>query len=163
MRPIDIKGFEKYLVNEEGVVVNSETGRVLRTDLNKTGYKRVTLSSEGKTLRIFVHKLVAYTYVQGYEEGKVVNHKNGIKIDNHKNNLEWVTHSENRKHAFKNKLCKRPHSTLPDDKVHRICQMIADGRHSAKEIRDLMGIPKHIYDDIRSRKSYKDISSNYLW
>ena len=163
MRPITIEGFEKYLVNEEGVVVNSETGRVLLTDLNRTGYKRVTLSSEGKTLRIFVHKLVAYAYVTGYEEGKVVNHKNGIKIDNHKNNLEWITRSENRKHAFKNKLCGRPNSKLSDRKVQEICEMMEEGMRTAQQIQTLMEIPKHIYDDIHSRRYYRDISINYLW
>jgi hypothetical protein len=162
VRPIKIEGFEKYLINEEGVVLNSETGRVLKTDLNKSGYKRVTLSANGKLLRIFVHKLVAYTYLPVYREGLVVNHKNGIKIDNHKNNLEWVTPSENRKHAFKNKLCKRPNSKLSDRKIHEICEMIRDG-YTARQVQTLMEIPKHIYDDIHSRRYYKDISIDYEW
>ena len=152
----------KYFVNEEGVVFNSETHKVLLTDLNRTGYKRVTLSYNGRVLRIFVHKLVAMMYVPGYEEGMVVNHINGIKIDNHKNNLEWVTPSQNRKHAFRHKLCKRPNSKLSDRKIHEICAMIRDG-YTAKQIQTLMEIPKHIYDDIHGRRYYKDISINYEW
>lgn len=162
MRPIQIEGFEKYHINEEGVVVNTETGKVLRTDLNRTGYKRVTLSSEGKTLRIFVHKLVALTYVDGYEKRLVVNHIDGNKINNHKDNLEWTTASNNRKHAFANKLCKRPNSRLSDRKVHEICELISEGT-PAKIVQVLMEITKHEYEGIYRRRYYVDISRQYKW
>jgi hypothetical protein len=162
VRPIQIEGFEKYHINEEGVVVNTETGKVLRTDLNRTGYKRVTLSSEGKTLRIFVHKLVALTYVEGYAECLVVNHIDGNKINNHKDNLEWTTASNNRKHAFENKLCKRPNSRLSDRKVHEICELISEGT-PAKIVRVLAEITKHEYEGIYRRRYYVDISRQYKW
>lgn len=51
--------------------------------------------------RFFVHRLVAYHFVDGYQDGLVVNHKDGNKLNNEADNLEWVTRSENDLHAFK--------------------------------------------------------------
>jgi hypothetical protein len=161
VKPIEIKGYESYLVSEDGVVVNSSR-LILKTDLNSAGYKRVTLMSEGKRLRIFVHKLVALTYLPRVEGKENVNHKDGNKLNNHYSNLEWVTPSENRLHAFQNKLCKRPNSYLNDEIVHSICSCIEKGR-PAKETRKVFGLKKHVYDDIRSRRYYRDISAKYNW
>lgn len=162
MRPIEIKGFSNYAVSEEGVVQNTSKGNILKTDLNSSGYKRVTMMQDGKRLRIFVHKLVAMHYVDKVDGKDIVNHIDGNKLNNHYTNLEWCSHSENRKHAFKNRLCKRPNSYLNDEIVHGICSMIQVGR-PAKEVMKVFNIKKHIYDDIHSRRYYKDISDKYVW
>lgn len=162
MRPVKIAGYEHYHISEEGVVMNTLTNKVLRTDLNNSGYRRVTMSSNGKLCRMTVHRLVALTYVDDNVTGLVVNHKDGNKLNNHYLNLEWVTQSENRRHAFKHKLVRRPNSKLKDATVHRICASIEAGI-KARQIRLWYGIPKHIYDDIKSRRYYTDISSQYNW
>lgn len=161
MRPVKIPGYEHYHVSEEGVVVNTLTNKVLKTDLNSSGYKRVTLSN-GKICRMTVHRIVALTYISDNTAGLVVNHKDGNKLNNHYSNLEWVSHSENRKHAFRNKLVRRPNSKLKDVEVHMICASIERGMKS-KDIREAFGIPKHVFDDIHSRRYYKDISDQYVW
>lgn len=162
MRPIKLAGYEHYHVSEEGVVMNSLTNKVLKTDLNSSGYRRVTLSSEGKLCRIMVHRVVALTYINDNTEGLVVNHKDGNKLNNHYSNLEWVTQKENRKHAFRHRLVRRPNSKLSDIEVHCICASIERGMKS-KDIRNVFSIPKHVFDDIHSRRYYKDISSQYNW
>ena len=60
-----------------------------------TGYLQVTLDGRKKHS---VHKLVAHAFCEGYSEGLVVNHINGIKTDNNAHNLEWVTQSYNLRH-----------------------------------------------------------------
>lgn len=160
MKPVNLPGYEEYSVSEAGVVINTRTNRVLKTDLNSAGYLRVTLSAEGKIKRITVHKLVALTYLGTSD--LIVNHKDGNKFNNHVSNLEWVTPSENRKHAFRHKLYRRPNSVLTDKDVHIICASI-EKQIPAKDIQKSMGIAKHIYDDIRSRRYYKDVSVNYHW
>lgn len=50
--------------------------------------------------RYFVHRLVAFYFVPGYQEDLVVNHIDGDKSNNLFTNLEWVTRSENDLHAF---------------------------------------------------------------
>lgn len=160
MKPVNIPGYEMYCVTEAGVVINTRTNKVLNTDMNSGGYLRVTLCVEGVAKRITVHRLVALTYL-GYSE-LVVNHKDGNKLNNHISNLEWVSPSENRKHAFRHKLCRRPNSKLTDDDIHVICAAI-EKQIPAQKIRNSLGIAKHIYDDIRSRRYYVDISSQYNW
>ncbi|QHJ80968.1 MAG: hypothetical protein [Caudoviricetes sp.] len=89
-----IIGYEAYTITEEGIVIGAR-GSALKPDKNSTGYLRVSLSKGGVVSRQFVHRLVAIHFVDGYEEDKVVNHKDGNNQNNHKNNLEWVTPSEN--------------------------------------------------------------------
>lgn len=163
MKPINIEGYETYHVNEFGVVLNSLTGRILKPDLNSAGYQRITLMVNSKRLRMTVHRIVALTHLSDtYRDNLVVNHKDGNKLNNHYKNLEWITSSENRKHAFKNKLCKRPNSRLSDNEVHDICSALQAG-HPARNICDHFNIPEHVLYDIRSRRYYKDISAGYFW
>lgn len=53
---------------------------------------------------LFVHRLVAFTFLDYDENKKYVNHKDGNKLNNDLDNLEWVTSKENKKHASKNNL-----------------------------------------------------------
>lgn len=100
----DIYGYEGYYqISSYGNVKNIKTNKLLTGDINNVGYKRVTLYLPNKK-RFFVHRLVASCFCDGYEEGLIVNHKDGNKLNNCAENLEWVTHSENDMHAFKHGL-----------------------------------------------------------
>ena len=102
----DIKGYENYYqISSFGRVKNIKTGKILNGDTNNSGYKRVWLYVPVKK-RFFIHRLVAIHFCDGYQEGLVVNHKDGDKLNNLSNNLEWVTHSENDLHAYKFNLRK---------------------------------------------------------
>lgn len=97
----DIEGYEGYYqISSMGNVKNVKTNKLLLGDVNRVGYKRVILYSPVKK-RFFVHRLVAYHFVDGYQDELVVNHKDGNKTNNCADNLEWVTRSENDIHAFK--------------------------------------------------------------
>ena len=102
MRPIQIEGCEHYSLNEEGVVINTKTGRILKTDLTNVGYRRVTLwSTEQKAIRITIHRLVALHFIPNPKNLPYVNHIDGLKINNHYLNLEWCDCKQNTNHAFK--------------------------------------------------------------
>lgn len=92
---------EKYYATTEGNIISRYTGKTLRPFTRKDGYKTVKLvdPKTHKGYTINVHRFVAYCLVDGYEEGKVVNHKNGDRGDNRVTNLEWVTQRENIQHA----------------------------------------------------------------
>lgn len=84
---------------------NTRTQKILTGDVNTAGYQRVFLYVPIKK-RFFVHRLVAAHFVDGFEKGLVVNHKDGNKRNNKADNLEWVTRSQNDLHAFRNGLRK---------------------------------------------------------
>lgn len=81
--------------------------RVLKSKSNsyKTGY-RVSLWKDGTSRDFLVARLVALTWVDGYEEGLTVDHINGNRLDNRSQNLEWVSLKENIHRAFETDLCK---------------------------------------------------------
>src|SRR5690606_17912479 len=91
---MEILNYPEYKIFEDGTVIGAR-GKELKQDVNSTGYKRVTLCKLGRTKRVFVHKLVAMHFVDGYRDGLVVNHKDGDNTNNHADNLEWVTPSQN--------------------------------------------------------------------
>lgn len=53
-----------------------------------------------KTVREFLHRVIAKLFVPGYRKGLQVDHLNGYKWDNRATNLEWVTAKENMRRYF---------------------------------------------------------------
>ena len=92
------KGFEHFVVYDDGRILNTKTGNFICGDLNSCGYKRVTLYNKPYKKRFFIHRLVALYFVDGFSENLQVNHIDGDKLNNHYKNLEWVTQSQNEQH-----------------------------------------------------------------
>lgn len=93
---IQIPGYPRYLVDENGVVVSTVGGKwtVLKPSRSGAGYHSVALTGQ-KWKQI--HRLVLLVF-KGQSDLQV-NHKNGIKTDNRLENLEYVTPQENHLHA----------------------------------------------------------------
>ena len=70
------------------MVVNE---RILNHKIDKDGYHIVTLSKEGKTKCIGVHRLVAQAFLPNPDNLPQINHKNEDKSNNFVDNLEWCT------------------------------------------------------------------------
>lgn len=125
----DIKGFENYKINEDGVVVSKKTTRtyeqkrkdgsiktVIRVHQERTlktwskmGYPTVQLCApDGRRRKVCVHTLVAETFLGKPSWAECVNHKDGNKLNNNVSNLEWCTYSENNQHAYDNGLTHAP-------------------------------------------------------
>ena len=94
-----IKGFENYSISQNGIVINTQTGRKLKGEKSR-GYFRVSLCKESVVKRFLIHRLVAYHFLINEENKKCVNHKDGNKLNNKVSNLEWCTHSENEQHSY---------------------------------------------------------------
>ena len=103
----DIDLSDRFFVSSKGNIYSLMSNRILKQTLNKsTGYYAVCVSLGGRKNKkvIKIHIAVASTFVTGYRDGLVVNHKDGNKQNNDKDNLEWVTCKQNVIHAIKHGL-----------------------------------------------------------
>lgn len=78
--------------------------KIMKSTISDNGYFRIGLIKDNYQKRYFVHRLVAESFIENFENKKQVNHINGIKTDNNVENLEWNTSFENMQHASLNGL-----------------------------------------------------------
>lgn len=99
--------YKGYLITEDGRVFTCKKKGCIDLSvpvemslyLNKDGYFRTTLQISGKTKTVFVHRLVAETYINNLNNLPQVNHIDENKQNNNVNNLEWVTSKQNSEHS----------------------------------------------------------------
>lgn len=104
----EISSFGRLKKLWEGVSHNIPKG-IVDVKINYDGYRYAYLcDGEKKSLSIFVHRLVAQSFIENPENKPQVNHINGNKLDNNVKNLEWATNSENQLHAYRIGLQKKP-------------------------------------------------------
>ena len=111
----DIKGYESlYQVSSYGkvksldrTIVDSWCTREFKGQIltptkhnGKQPYLYVSLSRQGKVKKVFIHQLVAETFIPNPGNKPQVNHKDGNPQNNLVSNLEWVTNAENTQHAY---------------------------------------------------------------
>jgi len=88
-----IPGYESYTITEEGKVYNKH-GRQVHPYVHESGYLRLQLRKEHKTKPLFVHKLVALTFIP--DPGDLPNLR---PIDGNKRNLRysnWERYQKNK-------------------------------------------------------------------
>lgn len=71
-------------------------GKQMKQSLHTKGYKTVSLTKDGKTKTVFVHRIVAEAFIDNPGNLPFVNHKDEDKTNNFLENLEWCTPSYNR-------------------------------------------------------------------
>ena len=159
-----VKGFENYLITEDGKIINSKTGRTLKPDIIWDGYERVTLCKNGVTIRFRVHRLVAEHFIPNDDPTRdQVNHKDGNRRNNSVYNLEWVTCKENINHGKKSTGELHYAAKLTEEGVKKICELISLGLTRGRILKDFPNVSKTQFDDIRRRRSWKKISKDYEW
>lgn len=109
---VPVKGYEDRLcISKEGKVLSLKTNKILKTTIFPNGYEVLCLmyqKPKRHTKTLYIHRLVAQTFIDNPHNKKTVNHKDGNKTNNNVNNLEWATQGENNKHAYNNNL-RIPH------------------------------------------------------
>jgi hypothetical protein len=108
-----VRGYEgRYVVDQFGRVFGVDrtttvqdneriyekpiAGKQMKQSVHTAGYKTVTLTKDGKTKTVYVHRIVAEAFVENPENLPMVNHKDEDKTNNFAENLEWCSASYNR-------------------------------------------------------------------
>ena len=99
----NVRSLDRTIFNKGNGAICKQKGRLLKPNNTKFGYSYVGFfkSGEKNAKSIYIHKLVATHFCDGYELGLEVNHIDGIRNNNHYKNLEWVTRSENIRDSYK--------------------------------------------------------------
>lgn len=90
-----------YEINENGVLRNVKSKKIVKGYVEKNGYVRVKIENKclNGIIRTSIHQLVAEAFIPNPLNKPQINHKDGNKMNNNVNNLEWCTASENMIHA----------------------------------------------------------------
>lgn len=102
-----VKGYEKYLISDDGRVYSTYSKRLLKPGVHKDGYLNVELWKNRKPKVFYIHRLVMENFGKGIPK-ETVNHIDGVKTNNHISNLEWATRLENNVHSIKTGLRPSP-------------------------------------------------------
>ena len=85
---VKIKEFDHHIIDENGIVTNTKTGKVLTPNLRKNGYMLMTIHEFGKSYKRYLHRLIAEAFIPNPEHKRTINHVDGNKTNNSLSNLE---------------------------------------------------------------------------
>lgn len=142
-------GFDNYYITKDGTVINKKNKRIVKQRIEINGYVRVGIYKNSIQKMMFVHRLVAETYIPNPDNKPQVNHIDGDKQNNHVSNLEWCTASENFTHARETGLYKgwtvesrkknsKSHINKNFTKTH-IDNLSGDKNHNARTVKNSRG------------------------
>ena len=164
-----VSGFENYSVSNYGRVINSNTGKILKTRLDKQGYVRTSFFVNGKQYYFTIHRLVALAFIPNPENLPEVNHKDEDKANNfvwvnadgnvdiEKSNLEWCSPSYNTNYGTRNDRCRDKMMNDPV-KSKKVLQYDKEGNF-IKEWDSINDIERAGFN----RNCVKDILHNRKW
>jgi len=142
--------YSGYEVHEGGIVTSVKTGKELKPFSDGKGYVLLDLMKDNKSSRTKVHILVWESFNGKRDKNKIINHKDGDKLNNAKSNLEEVTQQENVAHA---QVLIRGKEYLSPDKITRIKNKLK--LQTIAEVAKEEGVKAHVIRDLKSGKTYK--------
>ena len=81
-------------------------GRILKLFADRLGYLKVGLSSNGKTKKYLVHRLVAEAFIPNPNNFPIINHKDENPSNDNVDNLEWCNAKYNSNYGTRNDRIK---------------------------------------------------------
>jgi len=94
---------ENYRITKNGEIFSNLRGKIKKMKpVKRNNYMAIRLLDKDNNRKtLYIHRLVAITFLENPENKEQVNHKDLDKMNNHVSNLEWITNSENLKHRYK--------------------------------------------------------------
>jgi hypothetical protein len=128
-----IKYYPNYLIDKKGNVYTAETMIIKKPQPNPNGYQRITLSKNQKRKNLYVHRIVAETFIENPDNLPFVNHKDANRKNNCVENLEWCTAQQNMSHDSKlRKTGKKIQSFTSDGKFVKEFESIKEAGRKLK-------------------------------
>ena len=159
-----------YYLDEDGNIYSCKRGWKRRklnpgVDPRAGGYRRMQIVLDsGEKVSMFIHRLMALTYLPNPENKEEVNHIDGNKLNNKLSNLEWVTKKENMLHAHKLKLRDNtgegnPRKILSEEEVLEIYEALYDGARNC-DMADKYNVDRGTIASIKSKQNWSHILEN---
>lgn len=157
-RKFEINGFV-YSIGNKGTIKNESTGNKLKPIKTKDGYLQVGIGKGSLKKKMYVHRLVAMAFVEGFSDIITINHKDYNKENNHFENLECISREDNARHSYmkKHKQIGQTNTnaklTLEDVKtIKKLLNYKAD-----KEIASMFNVGRTTIYDIRKENTWKRV------
>lgn len=158
-----------YMINREGIIVNSKTGYVIKPWLDKDGYLVLNLHFSNadyqyKTCK--VHREVAKAFIPNPNNLPVVHHKDHNRANPCVDNLEWVTGEYNTKEAHLTgcytyvKGFDHGMNKYELSQIAKVCEMLIIGGYSYSEISKETGVSEQTIASIYLRKQWIDFTKD---
>lgn len=90
-----VRTVDRYVINGRNGSKRLVKGHILKQYLNPNGYMYVHLTVKGKQVNLYVHRVIASTFIPNPDNLPEVNHKDNDRTNNSVNNLEWCTRQYN--------------------------------------------------------------------
>lgn len=95
-----IKWYSNYEISNLWNIKNISKDRTLKKTKKSNWYYVVTLMKDWKYKLIYLHRIIAKTFITNPYNKRCINHKDWDKLNNEISNIEWCTYSENQKHRY---------------------------------------------------------------
>lgn len=160
-----------YIVNDQGVIWNENTGNKIKHKVETDGYVRVSLMKiGGGTTYVQLHRLLmmAFRPVEGMERLQV-NHIDGNKENNTFDNLEWCTSKENLTHAIKTGLRDLNFlsgegtnlASHSEEQAKQVIELLKTNNYTDKEIAEKVGVSARSFvARIRRKETWKYLTKD---
>ena len=138
MTTINIPNFEHYLIFEDGIIINSNTGNMMTPQIDpESGYTRMLLSSKfNKQKGLYLHRLLGLTFLPNPHNYPQIDHIDRDTSNNSLSNLRWVErwHNSYNRNIQKNNTSgiKGIREWKPDDITPWVYEITHKGKRTTK-------------------------------
>lgn len=153
----DMEDASNYEVSNLGNIRHKIRKQNRRLQVNKNGYKCVTVRENGKHKSIYVHIAVAKAFIPNPDGLPQINHLDEDKTNNYVKNLEWCSCKENINYGTHN---ERAHNAL---KKPVYCVELDKTFDSVKTAAEIIGVHPTTIGAVCRGDKYCKTAGGYHW